>query len=90
MLIIFAPHCHASDEDRAKLATFVEAGQGLYDRAAILVAKRPTTRSQIAMIDRSGSGTQWLNDERAFQESFSAMAGRDVTEDVREGLIMVG
>ena len=61
-----------ADDSRAELVSLINSADQLYNDAALIVAKHPTTQGAVDIIFDT-VGKQWQNDEKAFQDSLAPL-----------------
>jgi hypothetical protein len=84
------PACANADDPRAKLASLINSADQLYNDAALIVAKQPTTQSAVDVIFDT-VGKQWQNDEEAFQDSLAPLQKYSgLPDDLSHGVVRLG
>jgi hypothetical protein len=79
-----------ADDPRAKLVSLINSADQLYNDAALIVAKHPTTQGAVDIIFDT-LGKQWQNDEKAFQDSLASLQrGSGLPDDVSHGAVRLG
>jgi threonine dehydrogenase-like Zn-dependent dehydrogenase len=79
-----------SDDPRAKLVSLISSADQLYNGAALIVAKHPTTQGAVDIIFDT-VGKQWQNDENAFQDSLASLEKYSaLPDDVSHGVVRLG
>ena len=61
-----------ADDPRAKLVSLINSADQLYNDAALIVAKHPTTQGAVDIIFDT-VGKQWQNDDKAFEDSLAPL-----------------
>jgi hypothetical protein len=79
-----------ADDPYAKLVSLIISADQLYNGAALIVAKHPTTQGAVD-VTFDTVGKQWQNDEKAFQGFASTVAERLwPPDDVSHGVVRLG
>jgi hypothetical protein len=79
-----------ADDPRAKLESLITSADRLYNDAALIVSKHPTTQGAVDVIFET-VGKQWQNDENSFQDSLApSQKDSGLPDDVSHGVVRLG
>jgi hypothetical protein len=79
-----------ADDPRAKLVSLINSADQLYNDAALIVAKHPTTQGAVDIIFDT-VGKQWQNNEKAFQDSLAPLQKYSgLPDDLSHSVVRLG